>query len=226
MAARRRMFGLMTLVLTALCLVVFGYLGRGFFGGAVTIHELLSENKQLKKVIATLTEEEQMGYAKVVDQRTENGQLLTTLRFVETARNDKLKKILEKQYTVQGDVVHFDALIVKFTDEIVIDGKSRALYLWRRVYGEATAPQDGLPIEEHGAEPERYKDLFNALPLKHRQVFWSSVWDLANEPDRLRQYGIRAVYGNAVYTKLRPGLIYVFKISATGQVYPEVVPEM
>jgi hypothetical protein len=29
-----------------------------------------------------------------------------------------------------------------------------------------------------------------------------------------------------VYSRLREGLIYVFKISSTGQVYPEVVPDM
>jgi hypothetical protein len=64
------------------------------------------------------------------------------------------------------------------------------------------------------------------LPIKQRQLFWSNIWDLANNPDNLQEYDIQAIYGNVVYSKLLPGLIYIFKISSTGQVYPEVVPDM
>jgi hypothetical protein len=88
------------------------------------------------------------------------------------------------------------------------------------------APENGYPIEQCGSEPKRYAGLLDALHLRDRQLFWTSLWDLANDPERLREYGIRAVYGNVTYQKLRPGLIYVFKISPTGQVSPETVPEM
>jgi hypothetical protein len=37
---------------------------------------------------------------------------------------------------------------------------------------------------------------------------------------------IEAIYGSVVYSRLRKELIYVFKVSPTGQVYPEVVPDM
>jgi hypothetical protein len=148
------------------------------------------------------------------------------VRFVETARNDKTKTILQKEYTIEGDVIHFDALVVTFGDRMVMDGKSRALYLWRRVYGEKMAPQDAHRIEEPGAEPRRYSDLFDSLPLEHRRLFWSHIWDLANDPEKLRQHDIKAIYGSVIYHKLREGLIYVFKISPMGHLYPEVVPDM
>jgi hypothetical protein len=192
----------------------------------MTIHQLLNENKQLKEAITNLTTEEQIGYAKVIKQETKDGKLVTTLRFVETARSDKLKKILEKDYTIEGDIVHFDALIVKFDNKMVMDGKERAMYLWRRIYGETMAPQNGFAIESPGAEPARYTDLLARLPIKQRKMFWSNIWDLANDVEKLKQDGITAIYGNAVYSKLKEGLIYVFKISPTGQLYPEVVPDM
>lgn len=213
-------------IIVVICLVVLGYLGRGLYRGAMTIHQLLAENKHLKKAITNLTQEDQIGYAKVISQEINNGELLTTVRFVETARDDKLKKIMEKEYTIEGDVIYFDALIVKFGDKMVMDGKTKALYLWRRVYGEKTAPQEGFPIEEQGVEPRRYNDLLEVLPIEQRQMFWSSIWDLANDPEKLKDYDIKAIYGNAVYWKLRKGLIYVFKIGPTGQVYPEVIPDM
>ena len=217
---------LFSLGVAALLVAVAAYVGPGLYRHAMTLHELLTENKQLKQAISNLTEEDQIGYAKVLSQRDENGRHLTTIRFVETARGDKTKVILQKECTVQGDVIHFDALIVRFEDKMVMDGKSRALYLWRRIYGETTPPQDGCLLEEPGAEPQRYRGLLQALPVAHQQLFWSSIWDLANDPEKLRQYGIKAIYGSAVYSQFRPGLIYVFKINPVGHLYPEVVPEM
>jgi hypothetical protein len=226
MASKLTIRRIVTYIVAGIFLIGFVYLGRGIYYGAVTIHKLLAENKQLKEAITNLTQEDQIGYAKVTTQETKDGKLLTTLKFVETARDDKLKKILEKEYSIEGDIVHFDALVVKFGDKMVMDGRAKALYLWRRVYGEKMTPQEGFVIEEPGAEPERYSDLLSALPIKQRQIFWSSIWDLANDPEKLKEYDIEAIYGNAVYSRLRTGLIYVFKISSTGQVYPEVVPDM
>lgn len=226
MARRRKTVRLMILLMVAASLGFLAYTGRGFYGRVATIGELLTENRDLKQAISNLTTEDQIGYAKVTDQQWTSEGLKTTITFVETARNDKLKKILDKQYAIDGDVVHFDALIVKFGDQMVISGKSRAMYIWRRVYGEATAPKDGLPIEEPGIEPKRYSDLLEMLPVRQRRLFWANIWDLANDPEKLALHGIQAIYGNAVYTKLRPGLIYIFKIGPTGQVYPEVVPDI
>jgi hypothetical protein len=212
--------------IVAVVAVVAALVGPGLYQGTKTIRELLTENKHLKQAISNLTAEDQIGYAKVISQREEAGQLLTTIRFVETARGDKTRKILQKEYTLEGDIIHFDALIVKFEDQMVLDGKSRALYLWRRIYGEKMAPESGYAIEECGAEPKRYAGLLEALHLRDRQLFWTNIWGLANDPEKLRAYGIRAIYGNVTYQKLRPGLIYVFKISPTGQVSPETIPEM
>ncbi len=222
MAEKSRKIKNLFFILILAGLAIFIYLNSG----EKTIHELLAENKHLKQAITNLTNEEQIGYAKVISQGTKDKQLFTTIKFVETAKDDKLKKILEKEYAIEGDIIHFDALIVKFGNKMVMDGKSKALYLWRRVYGEKMNPQDGFIIEQPGSEPNRYKDLLAALPLGHKQLFWSNVWELANDPERLKKYDIEAIYGNVVYSRLRKGLIYVFKISPTGQVYPEVIPDM
>lgn len=226
MAPLRKKTGWVFLCTLAVVIGGAAYMGRGFYYGAATIHELLNENKQLKQAIGHLTDEDQIGYAKVISQRQENGRLLTTLRFVETARDDKTVRILQREYMVEGDVVHFDALIVTFGDKMVMDGRARALYLWRRIYGETMAPQDGFPIEEPGAEPKRYAGLLQALPIRDQKLFWTEIWDLANNLDKLKAHGIKAIYGNAVYRKLREGLIYVFKITPTGELSVEVVPDM
>ncbi|MGE4490639.1 MAG: hypothetical protein AB7E95_13950 [Kiritimatiellales bacterium] len=217
--AIRILFGLLALVA-----VIF--ISGTLFYGTKTVHDLLGENKKLKAAIATLTQEDQIGCAKVLKQETRDGKLYTTLRFIETARGNPLETVLQKEVEIEGDIIHFDALIVTFSSQAVIDGKERSLYLWRRVYGDTQAPADGFAIEEPGAEPARYAGLLSRLRMKDQKTFWSAIWDLANDPEALQQHGIKAIYGNAVYKKLRPGLIYVFKISPTGQLIPETVPDL
>lgn len=226
MADKGKRTSLVGLVITGAILAGFVYMGRGYYHRAMTIHELLTANKELKEAITNLTDEDQIGYAKVLGQGRTEGGLITRIKFVETARDDKLRRILEKEYEIPGDIIHFDALIVKFGDKMVMDGKGRALYLWRRIYGDKTPPEQGFDIEEPGTEPQRYADLLAALPIEHRALFWTSIWDLANDPEMLAQHDIRAIYGNVVYQKIREGLIYVFKISPAGQVFIEVVPDM
>jgi hypothetical protein len=211
--------------LVLLCvLIVLAIIGRGFWLASRTIFDLLTENRQLKSAISNLTAESQIGLARVMSQEHKDGVLWTRVRFIETARDNPSKEILTREYNIEGDIVHFDALIVKFDNRYVADGKGRALYLWRRVYGEKTAPASAEPIEEPGAEPKRYDELLAKLSLRDRKLFWTEIWNLSNDPNRLKAAGVQAVYGNDVYTRLAPNLLYVFKIGNAGQFYVEAVP--
>ena len=73
---------------------------------------------------------------------------------------------------------------------------------------------------------DRYEDIFKALSVSDRDMFWQEIWALSDTPERLNASGIQAIFGLAVYKKLRPGLIYVFKITNTGALYPETVPAL
>ena len=220
---RIRVFVLIVLAAGAAIIAVGA---SGLFYSNKTIFDLFRENELLTKAISSLTQEAQIGYAKVLSQETIDGKLHTRLLVVETDRSDPLTRVLEKQYEIEGDVVHFDALIVTFADQLVMDGRERSLYLWRRVYGETMKPEEGYPIETPGGEPKRYADICAKLSLKDRDMFWDEIWELSNDPDRLREAGIKAIYGNVIYRKVKPGLIYVFKISNTGTLFPEVVPDL
>ena len=199
-------------------------LGLTFYFSSSSIHSLLTENHELNKAITNLTKEEQIGYATVVSQEKDAlGQISTLLKFVQTAAGNPKEIVDEKIYVIPGDVVHFDALIVKFSDAYVREGKERALYLWRRIYGEQTPPEQGEAIAVPGSAPERYYAITKSLKMNDRTVFWDAVWSLANDPQGLSEYGITAVFGNSVYTKVELGKVYLFKIGATGQIYPEVL---
>ena len=203
-----------------------GFLLWQQFSGNRTIEQLLNENLELKTAITNLSQEEQIGYAKVLSQETRDGQLFTKILFVEADPEDFTKHILRKEYEIQGDVIHFDTLIVTFGSELVMDGKERAMYLWRRIYGEKQTPEQGFPIETEGKPSPRYTQLCEKLSIEDGQLFWDEIWLLSNNPKRLEKLGIKAVYGNAIYRQLKPGLIYIFKVSSTGSLYPEIIPDL
>lgn len=215
------------IVLTAVMLAgiaTAAMLGLAFYFSSSSIHSLLTENHQLNKAIRNLTEEQQIGFATLDSQsRDAFGQTESLVRFVQTAPGRPDEIVSEKFFVVQGDVIHFDALIVKFSDDYVKDGKGRALYLWRRIYGENQAPAEGDLIQSPGQAPERYRAITRSLQLKNQAVFWDAIWELANNPQQLSQYGVTAVFGNAIYTKMETGRVYLFKISPTGQIYPAVL---
>lgn len=199
-------------------------LGVSFYLSSSTIHSLLTENHELNKAIKNLTAEEQIGYATLQSQtRDDTGQLQSTVRFVQTAAGRPKEIVSEQLFTITGDVIHFDALIVKFNNQYVQDGKGRSLYLWRRIYGETNSPASGELIEIPSDAPERYHSITKSLRMKDSDIFWEAIWELANNPEQLSEYGITAVFGNAIYSRIKEGQITLFKISPTGQIYPEVL---
>ena len=191
-----------------------------------TIDQLLNENKELRTAITNLSQEEKIGYAKILSQETRDGELFTKILFAETDPSDFTKQILRKEYEIEGDVVHFDTLIVTFGSELVMDGTERAMYLWRRLYGEKQTPEQGFAIETEGQPSPRYGQLCEKLSIEEGQLFWDEIWQLSNNPKRLENLGIKAVYGNAVYRQLKPGLIYIFKVSSTGAIHSEIIPDL
>jgi hypothetical protein len=215
-----------SLILPTLVVIAAAVLLYRNFTENKTIEQLLTENDDLKEAISNLKHEEQIGYAKVLSQFVRDGKVFTRLLFVETAPGDPTEHILRKEFEIEGDVVHFDAIIVKFKGQLVADGKERAMYMWRRVYGEHTPAEQGLPIEESGRPSPRYESLCRKLSLKDRDLFWSQIWDLSNAPKKLEPLGIEAIFGNVVYKRLQPGLIYVFKVGSVGNLYPEIYPEL
>lgn len=214
------------LFLGLIALAVAGVISPSVYYASKSIHDLLGENSKLKENISRLTTESQIGYAKVLEQFERDGKKWTRLLFATTNRDDAQETLLKREYEIEGDVVHFDALIVKFAGPLVMDGKERAIYLWRRVYGEHMPPEQGYSVDDSGLEPRRYESICRDLSLDEKQMFWEEIWDLANDLDRLSDTGIKAVYGNVVYQNLRPGFIYVFKINNSGELYPETIPDL
>ncbi|MFW5883017.1 MAG: hypothetical protein ACOCVG_01485, partial [Verrucomicrobiota bacterium] len=156
--------------------------------------------------------------------RDPDGQWWTRLRFGLTDPLDPetTEPPQSRELTLRGRVVHFDAVIVQFSDAFVKDGRERALYFWRRIYGDATAPIEGTPIDHPGEPPERYRALTDGLRPANREAFWDNLWALLDDLARLERYGSRAVFGNATYLPAEPGQQIVLTVDARGQIIPQL----
>ena len=99
------------------------FMGIGVFRAGTSIQQILTENKQLESAIQNLTDTGKIGGARVISQELKDGQLYTKLKFWEYDRKNEHKIIKEKTYEIAGDVVHFDALVVKFSNPLVMEGK-------------------------------------------------------------------------------------------------------
>ena len=199
--------------------------GWWFKEGTATINDLLTKNEQLKEAISNLTEEERIGYAKVIRQEKVGGMLKTTIRFVEIARDDQTK-LSDAEFTVDGDVLYFDGMVVVFPEELVIDGSARAIFLWRRIFGEHQEPTYGLKIGKAGEEPARYREFFDKVDPENNETFWEGIWKLANDAQGLDEHGIRVIQGEAISQKMVPGIVYTFILENTGLVRVEKGPDI
>ncbi|MDA3960451.1 MAG: hypothetical protein PF961_06650 [Planctomycetota bacterium] len=193
---------------------------------AMSMTEMVRENSELRSALTNLTTESAIGYAKVIDQNTVKGFTSTTIKFVAVDRDDPTRIILERTHTIRGDVFYFDLLVVRFAPELVADGEERALYLWRRVFGSGEAPETGMVIEQPGSQPQRYQAISSALGIDGAELFWNEMWALSNKPDRLAELGISAVEGRATYRKVKPGLIYTFKMNNAGGITSSITPDL
>ncbi len=191
----------------------------------------LREHEAALGAFRNLTAEREIGFATVVDQgkNQHSGQQRTRIRFSETNGDDPPKILAEKVYDLTGDVVYFDGIVITFDYSSVAQGNEKALFLWRRIYDQHTAPEQGFALDLPGTVPKRYATLLQCLKPQTQDEFWSRIWDLAYKPRSLEKAGISAIPaksidGHAVYTQVKSGFHYVIKFGAAGQLWIEKQP--
>jgi hypothetical protein len=169
--------------------------------------------------VAQLDVVKQQGSAKT-------GDLTTTFNFAEV--DDQGKEVGQsRMFTVKGDMVYVETLVVKFTDEAVESAdpfRSTSICLFRRVFGENQNPKDGFVLDAPGDQPIVYRT--GGPPSDFEKEIWSRFWDYSNNPDEAAKKGIRAAHGEAPSQKLLPGMRYKLNLRASGglSIQPEKLP--
>lgn len=197
------------------------------------IADLTSENGELRDEVARQEAElEALGLAMSllkVDHRLARIQVLsqepsdedpeklvTRLRFVELdADGEPVGPGIEAE--LEGKTVYVETLVVKFGDEFVEQGdalRGTSICLFRRLFGEAQRPVEGVEIDPAGLQPLAYTDDEGPSAL-HREL-WSRFWEYANDPELARERGVKAIHGEAPFIEMQAGKTYRVELRSSG----------
>jgi hypothetical protein len=208
-------------VLASIGLITGGYL---FQADRRHKEELAKDNERLRRereelvaVVQRLRLERRVADVEVLEQQTDNaGQVLrTTLKLTEIGRD--ATPLPAQVFDIPGRVPHFDALVIKFQDNYVERGdplRGASLALFRRVYGESQAPEDGYWLGRPGDVPDVYR--VSPTPSKLEVGLWNDFWQYATDPARAAVAGVRVAQGEAVYAPMTSGQCWRLTLEVDG----------
>ncbi len=174
--------------------------------------------QQLETANRLLKVERRVALVDVLSQvgSRETGDLKTKFAFVELGPDGRPLHP-PKEFTIGGDLLYVDSWVIKFLDEYVELGdplRAASLCLFRRLFGEKQAPEEGFPLDAPGTAPEVYRA--GGEMTAFEQEIWGKFWEYANNPEAAREKGVRAAHGEAPSMKLVPGKRYRLELRASG----------
>jgi len=183
-----------------------------------TVATLDAQCAELRLFVERLTAESRVADVKVLTQRrAADGVPVTTFEFVERDRAGKA--LLPKVFTVPGEVVYFEALVIQFLDKAVMVGdpvRGKSIHLFRRVFGEAQEPRDGPLIA--AAQPDGIPDVYriSPSPSAFEKRLWRLFWHWADHPAEAEQEGVSVAAIKAVGIRPTAGSSYRITLRHAG----------
>ena len=121
----------------------------------------------LQAIVQRLSSERRVADVLVTDQtRAATGELRTTLLFVEYDRHGD--PLPARRFVIDGQVIHIDALVVKFDGKFVQENDSlrgHSVALFTRMYGEHQFPDGAEQIDQPGQIPPAYRGAIPASAI-------------------------------------------------------------
>jgi hypothetical protein len=194
--------------------------------------KIVALNKDIEKLqtrLALLKVDHRLARLTVVDQekRGEKGDLWTKVEFVEL--NDEGKPYDKTQsFEIKGDLIYIDSWVVKFEDKYIEEkdlDRSTSLCIFNRIYGEQQQPIEGFPLDLRGTRPTGYARGGQETPFE-RQI-WDDFWNIANDPEKAKEMGIRTASGEAPNMRVQKGKSYRVTLRSSGglSITPEEKPK-
>ena len=200
-------------------LVVAGVAGLMFNRRDTTVAQLndaRQKNEQLKQVVQRLEAERRVADVIVTGQTTTGGGQKTTLLFVEYARDGST--LPARRFTIDGNVAHIDAIVVKFDRDFVQDNdplRGHSLALFNRLYGENQPPEKGFRIDAPGEIPDVYRSADSQVSDFEREL-WANFWKLADDEAYRKSRGVRVAQGEGVWVPFYPDKLYTVTLDSDG----------
>lgn len=148
--------------------------------------------------------------------REPDGQLRTMLLFVEYGRDGE--PLAPKRFEVVGDRVHVETQLIKFERHFVREGdplRGKSLVLFTSIYGSATPPDEGQPVDEPDRIPRIYRGS-DPRDSDYEQSLWQEFWKLMADTQYANSKGVRVAQGETVWGIFEPQKLYTITLESAG----------
>jgi hypothetical protein len=181
------------------------------------IEDQVRQIETLQNIAVRLQAERRVADILVTDQyRDEQGQLRTTLLFVEHGRDGE--PLPPRRFEVIGDRVHVETQLIKFERHFVEEGdplRGRSIVLFTRIYGSSTPPDQGHPVDQPGRIPRIYRGS-DPRVSEFEQSLWNDFWKLMADTQYAQSRGVRVAQGETVWGIFEPDKLYTIALEAAG----------
>lgn len=206
---------LAVLCLAALLLLWAGHKIFAFFEQLGVLKEIikrLSADSRIAEVLVTKSE---------LDESS--GKIKTTIKFLEY--DTKSKPLAPKYFTFQGNVIQFQALVIRFADKLVMGGdklRGKSAYIFMKAFVLDGAKTQEFEITPMQSVPAGYKIPGEKSPFEAK--LWARFWDYALNPKSRERAGIKNAQIEAPGSLFLPGTIYTIKIEHSGGIRIDTRP--
>jgi hypothetical protein len=197
--------------------------------GVLWVAKRLEEHRILKQVIERLSADSRIAEVLVTQSRYDekSGTIETTIKFLEY---DAAGKPLEPRYfTFQGNIIQFQALVIRFQDGLVKAGdqiRGKSAYLFLKAFVLDRKNTQLFNLTEINEVPQGYK--LPGSPSEFEGKLWEEFWQYALDPKARERAGVKNAQIEAPGSMFLPGTIYTLRIEHDGgiRIDTEPIPEI
>jgi hypothetical protein len=203
----------LTLLRTLLLIGVLGLiLATGYW-----VYEIWNAKTVYERYVHNLLGEQRVAEVCILAQhRPADEPVRTTVRFQEFRQNGQ--PLSPMVVTLPGEEVYVDAFVTIFESDAVKRGQAKTLYLFRRIFSEQMAPQEGFPLYRSEGSGDGIPPSYVRQDLDRtaQQRVWDHLWRLIEDAAYAETQRVRTTFGQAVYAKMQPGQCYSLTIQHNG----------
>lgn len=185
--------------------------------GAFYIINIFRENQILKEIIERLAADSRVAEVIVTDVKLDpkTKKSYTTIKFLEY--DTKLNPLEPKYFTFSGNVIQFQAMVIRFDDFYVKKGhslKGKSAYLFLKAFILTDKGAETFDITKVNEIPSGYQ--VEGAKNNFERGLWRGFWEYTLNPVRAGRLGVKNAQIEAPGTRFIPGLIYTVKIEHDG----------
>jgi hypothetical protein len=191
----------------------------------IAIANYIHEKTVFNQVLARLRADSRTAEIMVTKVEYDQGlnKNFTTIKFLEYDSSGK--PLDPKYFTFSGNIIQFQALVIRFNDDFVERGdklRGRSAYIFWKVFMLNGPSTEEFIITPLNSVPTGYK--IPGMKDYFERNLWRSFWRYALDRNHAAKQGIKNAQIEAPGTAFIPGTLYTLKIEHNGGLRIDVAP--